>query len=78
MDNSYNHKIVKFTGYIIINGTEDEDEILDALEAVSGRVDGLIKHPTIDCRETDWAYCDDNHPLNKMDAPVELCEKYFT
>lgn len=74
---SNNNKIVKFTGYMIIDENRTENDVLDALEIAAYHVDGILKHPQIDSRDTDWEYGDDNHPLNKIDAPVELCEKYF-
>ena len=72
-----NYKIVKFTGYMILTPDKDEDDVLEALERATSRVDGILKHPMMDCRDTDWEYCDDNHPLNNIDAPIELCESYF-
>lgn len=74
---SDNNKIVKFTGYFIVGADKTENDVLDALEAAAYHVDGILKHPAADIRDTDWEYGDDNHPLNELDAPVELCEKYF-
>lgn len=72
------HKIVKFTGYMVVPPGTDESEVVEAIEGSRGYCDGILKHLTTESRETDWEYCEnDNHPLNRIDSPIEVCEKYF-
>lgn len=71
-------KIFKFTGYIITPNDVEKDDVLDAIDCIGSRLDGMIKNPRIDEREIpDWEIGNDNHPLNYSDAPIELCEQYF-
>lgn len=71
-------RIVKFTGYAIIPPEYTEHEVAQAIEMSSGRYVGIIRHLQTEERVTDWEYCEDKHPLNNCDAPIEIHEKYFT
>lgn len=71
-------KIIKFTGYVIVHNDVEEEDVLDAIDCIGGRLDGIIKNPRVDEREIpDWEIGDNNHPLNYNDSPIELCEQYF-
>lgn len=71
-------KIFKFTGYMITPNDVEKDDVIDAIDCIGDRLDGMIKNPRIDEREIpDWEIGNDNHPLNYSDAPIELCEQYF-
>jgi len=72
-------RIVKFTGYAIIPPYCNEADVALTIAASSGRYNGIIRHVQTEERVTDWEYCEnDDHPLNKVDAPIEIHEKYFT
>lgn len=72
-----NMQIVRFTGYMLLTPDKNEDNVLEALERATRRIDGILRYPTIDSRDTDWEYGDDNHPLNNLDVPVTLLESYL-
>ena len=74
-----NTQIFKFSGYCIdLGGDLTERDVVDALKRVGLILDVIVKHPMAESRDVeDWEYGDDNHPLNSINSPVELCEKYF-
>ena len=71
-------RIVKFSGYAIIPPGYSENDVASAIDISSGHYDGIIRHIHTEERITDWEYCEnDDHPLNRIDAPIEIHEEYF-